>query len=101
VRIYFLIREIMAMQLCKCLVNNINVNITGIVKNIDIKAISTKGFTKTRVNMKTMEKKHHTVGTVPKFIRKIVERSKIYTPNTQILDSSLFCISCLFLVPIP
>ena len=40
--------------------------------------------------MKTMEKKHHTVGTVPKFIRKIVERSKIYTPNTQILDSSLF-----------
>ena len=44
------LREIMAMQLCKCLVNNINVNITGIVKKIDIKAISTKGFTKTRVN---------------------------------------------------
>ena len=40
--------------------------------------------------MKTIKKKHHTVGTVPKFIRKIVERSKIYTPNTQILDSSLF-----------
>jgi hypothetical protein len=40
--------------------------------------------------MKTMEKKHHTVGTVPKFIRKIVERSKIYTPNTQILDKLNF-----------
>ena len=36
------------------------------------------------------KKKHHTVGTAPKFNRKIVERSKIDTPNTQILDNSLF-----------
>ena len=39
--------------------------------------------------MKTIKKKHHTVGTAPKFNRKIVERSTIDTPNTQILDSSL------------
>jgi len=33
--------------------------------------------------------KYHTVGTVPKSIRKIVERGKIDTPNTQIHDRSL------------
>ena len=31
------------------------------------------------------EKKCHTVGTFLKFNRKMVERRKIYTPNTQIL----------------
>jgi hypothetical protein len=34
-------------------------------------------------------KKYHTVGTVPKPNRKIVERGKINTPNTLIHDHSL------------
>ena len=38
--------------------------------------------------MKT--KKYHTVRTVPKSNRKIAERGKIDTPNTQIYDGSLF-----------
>jgi len=33
-------------------------------------------------------KKYHTVGTVPKSNRKIVERGKIDIPNTQIYDRS-------------
>jgi len=36
-----------------------------------------------------INKKYHTVGTVPKSNRKIVERCKIETPNTQIHDLSL------------
>ena len=35
-------------------------------------------------------KKYHTVRTVPKSSRKIVERGKIDTPNTQMHDLSLF-----------
>ena len=38
---------------------------------------------------KMINKKYHTVGTVPKSNRKIVERCKIETPNTQIHDLSL------------
>ena len=34
-------------------------------------------------------KKYHTVGTIPKFNRKIVERGQIDNPNTQIHDLSL------------
>ena len=34
-------------------------------------------------------KKYHTVGTFPKFIRKIIERDLIDTPNTQSHDPSL------------
>jgi hypothetical protein len=40
--------------------------------------------------MKT--KKYHNVGTFPKSNRKIVERSKINSPNTQIDDLSLSCL---------
>jgi hypothetical protein len=41
--------------------------------------------------MKKMKNnKYHTVGTVPKSNRKIVERDKIDTSNTQIHDLSLF-----------
>jgi len=40
---------------------------------------------------KMKNKKYHTVGTVPKSNRKIVERGKVYTPNTQIHDRSLSC----------
>jgi hypothetical protein len=35
---------------------------------------------------KNEKQKCHTVETVPKFNRKIVKRSKIDTPNTQIHD---------------
>jgi len=38
--------------------------------------------------------RYHTVGTIPKSIKKIVERVKIETPNnTQIHDSSLSWLS--------
>jgi len=37
--------------------------------------------------MKNM--KYHTVGTIPKYNRKIVERGKIDTPKTQIHDNPL------------
>jgi len=41
-------------------------------------------------NRKKMKnKKYHTVGTVLKFRRKIVERGKIDIPDTQIYDRSL------------
>jgi hypothetical protein len=36
--------------------------------------------------------KYQTVGTFPKFNRKIVARDKIDTPNTQIHDNSLSCL---------
>ena len=35
---------------------------------------------------KKKPKKNHTVGTIPKLIIKIVERSRIDAPNTQIHD---------------
>jgi hypothetical protein len=35
---------------------------------------------------------YHTVGTFPKTKRKIVDRGKIDTPNTQIHDRSLSCL---------
>ena len=38
---------------------------------------------------KMKNKKYHTFETIPKSNIKIVERGKIYTPNTQILDCSL------------
>ena len=39
--------------------------------------------------MKKKIKKNTTVGTIPKFNRKIVERGKIDTPRTQIQDCPL------------
>ena len=38
---------------------------------------------------KLKNNKYHTVGTVPKYERKIVERGKIDTSNTQMHDCSL------------
>jgi hypothetical protein len=38
---------------------------------------------------KIKKRKYQTVGPIPKFYRKIVERDKIYTLNTQIHDRSL------------
>ena len=35
-------------------------------------------------------KKYHTVGTVPKFSRTIVERDKIYIPNTHVHDNKIW-----------
>ena len=35
-------------------------------------------------------KKHHSVGTVPKYNRKILKRGKMDTPNTYIHDHSLY-----------
>ena len=40
--------------------------------------------------IKWKAKKYHNVGTFPKFKRKILERGKIGTPSTQILDRSIF-----------
>lgn len=37
-------REIMAIRLCKCLVNNINVNSIGIVKKMILKRFPLKGL---------------------------------------------------------
>ena len=37
-------------------------------------------------------KKYYTVGTVPKYSRKIVEKDKINNPTTHIHDRSLSCI---------
>jgi len=41
------------------------------------------------VSNKGKNQKYHAVGTAPKYNRKIVERGKIDTPNTQIHDHSL------------
>jgi len=41
------------------------------------------------IKMKNKNKKNTTVGTIPKFNRKIVERGKIDTSRTQIHDHSL------------
>jgi len=38
------------------------------------------------------KQKYHTVRTVTKYNIKIVERCKIYTPNTQVHDCSLSCL---------
>jgi hypothetical protein len=38
---------------------------------------------------------YHTVGTFPKTKRKIVDRGKIDTPNTQIHDRSLSCLGTI------
>jgi len=41
---------------------------------------------------KLNNKKYYTVRTVPKSTRKIAERGKINTPDTQIHDRSLSCL---------
>jgi hypothetical protein len=39
-----------------------------------------------QVKIKRKNKKYHAVGTVPKSNRQIVEKWKLYTPNTQIKE---------------
>ena len=42
-----------------------------------------------RCNIELKTKKYHTVGTIPKSDIKIVERGKMDTPNTQMVDGLL------------